>query len=459
MPWPCETCAGAAARRARRCALVPGFAPVPLHVAAPLGALHVDLLRDALERLVEARASRRSCRSRTARARTLRLAPLAATGDAAEHAAEDVAQVAEVLDVDLCTRSRPAGARPARSAAPGGTFPPKYWPYWSYCLRFSASESTSYASLISLNFSSEPPASGWCLRASRRNAFLISSAWRPSSRRGRRSSSCRRPSATPLACRASGRDNDHRRPQDPTVHLVALLVDLDDGALGHLGVLPLRRPPDAAWGRTAAPNGSMRARRPPCASTSSTWRCTALDAARAAARTSPPAVVWSIARSRLSIDGQQLVDDALAGAVDRVLLSRADALAVVLELRLRAQRAVAARRPASSRAASSSASSVSPRNANSRPRSSSSSGRRRRTGVGDLGAGHAGARRPVAGGRRIDGRRGSPSPSLCGCRAMATCPRRRLRSRPRRPLPRCPREPSARSSPSAPRPSAASALW
>ena len=84
----------------------------------------------------------------------------------------------------------PAAAGPGpRAGARRDALPPKYWPYWSYCLRFSASESTSYASLISLNFSSAPPASGWCLRASLRNAFLISSAEASFLRRACRSSS------------------------------------------------------------------------------------------------------------------------------------------------------------------------------------------------------------------------------------------------------------------------------
>ena len=49
-------------------------------------------------------------------------------------------------------------------------------PNWSYWLRFSASESTSYAPWISLNLASSPPLVGVMLRASFRYAFLISSA-------------------------------------------------------------------------------------------------------------------------------------------------------------------------------------------------------------------------------------------------------------------------------------------
>ena len=44
----------------------------------------------------------------------------------------------------------------------------------SYRRRFCASLSTPYASLHSLNFSSSPPLSGWCLSDSLRKAFLIS---------------------------------------------------------------------------------------------------------------------------------------------------------------------------------------------------------------------------------------------------------------------------------------------
>ena len=64
----------------------------------------------------------------------------------------------------------PPGAPPTR---------PFVEPKVSYCLRFSASESTSYACCTSLKrssaFLSPPFASGWCLRASFRYAFLISS--------------------------------------------------------------------------------------------------------------------------------------------------------------------------------------------------------------------------------------------------------------------------------------------
>jgi hypothetical protein len=53
------------------------------------------------------------------------------------------------------------------------------WPNWSYCLRFTSSESTSYAWEICLNFCSASLSpglrSGWCLSASVRNALRISS--------------------------------------------------------------------------------------------------------------------------------------------------------------------------------------------------------------------------------------------------------------------------------------------
>jgi hypothetical protein len=39
-------------------------------------------------------------------------------------------------------------------------------PNWSYRRRFSGSDSTSYAIVISLNFSGSPPLSGWFFRAS-----------------------------------------------------------------------------------------------------------------------------------------------------------------------------------------------------------------------------------------------------------------------------------------------------
>ena len=49
-------------------------------------------------------------------------------------------------------------------------------PVASYTRFFSGSDSTAYASAYVLNTSGSPPLSGWCLRASLRYAFLISSA-------------------------------------------------------------------------------------------------------------------------------------------------------------------------------------------------------------------------------------------------------------------------------------------
>ena len=78
------------------------------------------------------------------------------------------------------------GSKPWEPPAPGRN-PPPPGPVpkapsrliSSYCLRFSGSESVSYAELTSLNFSSAAllPGflSGWFSRASLRNAFLISS--------------------------------------------------------------------------------------------------------------------------------------------------------------------------------------------------------------------------------------------------------------------------------------------
>ncbi len=80
----------------------------------------------------------------------------------------------------------PAAPAPrAPGCAPPGRKPPRppkapSLRIWSYCLRFSSSESTAYASEISLNRSAAAGslalASGWCCFASFRYAFLISSA-------------------------------------------------------------------------------------------------------------------------------------------------------------------------------------------------------------------------------------------------------------------------------------------
>ena len=45
---------------------------------------------------------------------------------------------------------------------------------WSYSLRLSGSERVLYASLMSLNFSASPPASGWYFTASFRKALVMS---------------------------------------------------------------------------------------------------------------------------------------------------------------------------------------------------------------------------------------------------------------------------------------------
>ena len=75
-------------------------------------------------------------------------------------------------------------AKPPKPCPPGpppaafGSTPA--WPNRSYASRLEASESISYASFASLNFSSAALSfglrSGWCFMASLRYAFLMSSS-------------------------------------------------------------------------------------------------------------------------------------------------------------------------------------------------------------------------------------------------------------------------------------------
>ena len=92
---------------------------------------------------------------------------------AAEHAAEEIAEVPEVELLEART-ARTAGRRRRGSLAPPAA------PNVSYAFRFSGSESRSYAACTSLNLSSAPLSpglrSGWYSRASLRYAFLISSS-------------------------------------------------------------------------------------------------------------------------------------------------------------------------------------------------------------------------------------------------------------------------------------------
>ena len=132
------------------------------------------------------------------------------------------------------------------------------------------------------------------------------------------------------------RHDHHRRTEDRAVHAVALLVHVDDRALGHLGVLAL---PDGLLARRVERLAERvdRPPRPPCANTS-----------RICARTISHALqqLGDVAARRRVLDralevvehGQQLLDDALPRARDRVRLLALHALAVVLELRLHALR-------------------------------------------------------------------------------------------------------------------------
>ena len=75
------------------------------------------------------------------------------------------------VSVQVYVRAPPGPAPPCASNAA--------CPNWSYVLRFWASESTSYASVASLNFAGASAAlftSGWYLRASLRYAALTWSA-------------------------------------------------------------------------------------------------------------------------------------------------------------------------------------------------------------------------------------------------------------------------------------------
>src|SRR4051812_30254543 len=119
--------------------------------------------------------------------------------------------------------------------APNPAGRPLVVPRRSYCLRFSGSDSTSYAPCTSLNRSSFPGLrSGWTSRTSLRYAFLISS-WlaffeTPSD------------SYRLLAIRLRPlRDDDARRAQHAVAELVALLQHLDDGALLDVGRLRQQR--------------------------------------------------------------------------------------------------------------------------------------------------------------------------------------------------------------------------
>ena len=92
----------------------------------------------------------------------------------AEELLEEVAE-AGAAEVELVAAAGRCGTAPAVARLAGC---PSRLPSWSYFFRFSGSLSTSLASLISLNFSSAVflslATSGWCLRASLRNAFLMS---------------------------------------------------------------------------------------------------------------------------------------------------------------------------------------------------------------------------------------------------------------------------------------------
>ena len=104
---------------------------------------------------------------------------------APEDRREDVAQPAEIAEIHSLGLSgpghppppvrEPAPVRGPRAALPSNAPSRRIW---SYCFRFSASESTLCASEISLKRSAAAGlfglASGWYCLASRRYAFLIS---------------------------------------------------------------------------------------------------------------------------------------------------------------------------------------------------------------------------------------------------------------------------------------------
>ena len=109
------------------------------------------------------------------RARGTAAAPPAAAAATAtaEEAAEQVAQVADVLEVDgLTLEAAREPARHRRRSCPGPTPLATISRTWSYSLRFSASPSTSCAAEISLKRSSAAVspwfASGWYCFASLR---------------------------------------------------------------------------------------------------------------------------------------------------------------------------------------------------------------------------------------------------------------------------------------------------
>ena len=115
---------------------------------------------------------------------------------AAEEGAEEVTEAGQVLGVAAVFETDSAAARveaaeatlrlallARRPPAPAFWYACQLLPSWSYSLRFSGSDRTSLASLISLKRFSAAAlpllTSGWCSRASLRKAFLISALLAP----------------------------------------------------------------------------------------------------------------------------------------------------------------------------------------------------------------------------------------------------------------------------------------
>src|SRR6185312_1613812 len=164
-PWPCDSMPRPW-QRGHTVGLVPGFAPVPWHVGHDEGTCAATgTCAPSIACSHEMWTSLPMSRPRSGPGLRAARPPPPARSDR--------------MSPKPPKPPPPPGPPPVRNA-PGSNPPPKKPPPWSYCLRFSGSDSTAYACWISLKrssaFSSPWLVSGWYLRASLRYAFLISSA-------------------------------------------------------------------------------------------------------------------------------------------------------------------------------------------------------------------------------------------------------------------------------------------